>query len=413
MGRFLWNDFKALCFLVLLSVYERSCDDKLDLSAFEYNRILKSSLELGECSRRSVHHPYGNILELCTHKRKGYEFLSRKCLNDTRLELIHNATQLMNLIGLCDGRAASYLGLLNNQHDCIATEIARRILFTRKHMTLVFIQLFRPEITRLMEDTEGIRQDYSEHYRDLYYLKDLSYGTQDVIVLEMQFSNRSMAEQARKFPITRSLVSQIADDIANNVAVPKKIKVIRLSTAKKLFYMRMFKGSSGLKDAVKLMQYYEGETDKLVRDISKGITKPHLYYGLVPFLNTSSAAEFKGRQRDEALDVMSNWEKSALLEIDAKRIYVKHRRLLPYCRVTNVENRILNCNEVIRHLKDIRHYATMLHARRGRWNKLDSNMQFTTAYSLEDRIAYVQKELQKSFKKFRKLCQYTEKKKDR
>ncbi|KAL3848356.1 hypothetical protein ACJMK2_019223 [Sinanodonta woodiana] len=308
----------------------------------------------------------------------------------------------MNLIGLCDGRTASYLGLLNSQHDCISAEVATRILFTRKHVTLASMQLFRPEITKLVEDAKGIPPDFSEYYRDYYYLKDLSYGTQDVIVLELLFSNRSVAEKARKFPITRSLISRTADDIAHYVAVPKKIKIIRLSTADKAFYMRMFKGSSGLNDAVKLMQVYEGETGRRINHISEGNSKPHLYYGLAPFLNEPSTAELKVRPIDEASDVMNNWEKSVLLEIDAKRIYMKHHRLLSYCRVTNVENRTVNCNEVIRFLKDIKHYATMLHARRARWHKLDSNMQFTTAYSLEDRILYVQKELQKYFKKIQK-----------
>ncbi|KAL3848000.1 hypothetical protein ACJMK2_018885 [Sinanodonta woodiana] len=379
--------------------------ERLDLAAYEYIRKFTTPLALGSCPSRMVRYASDNVLETCSFSagNQGQGSYAREEYT-RQMSLVTNASHLLDILGICDGRAASYIGILNGG-DCIETEVSKMVTFSKKHITHVYKEFYQTKVDTLAKDREEKRHpDFSHYTEDSYYLNHIGHGGLEVILIQMQFSSSEQAKVAATFHMDSFSPSKNLDIISKVVGIPKKIMVIVLSSLSNPFKdTRKYKGGEGLIEALKLIKVLEGRMRLNIRGASRHkeqTTKP-IIYGFLPFIETSKAPV--------GLEEQSAWKAVSLLEIEAHNLYKAGEKLLKPCRSVEKRRdlptgfRRPSCTNITRLMKDAKLERSRLHDKRSLWHSLTAEEKTTMASNFSVKISSVQTQIKIETRQLKKL----------
>ncbi|KAK3609717.1 hypothetical protein CHS0354_011408 [Potamilus streckersoni] len=391
--------------IILVFMHSISEAVRFDLNAYEYIQKFKTPLALGSCPTRRVRYKSGVVInEKCSFSA-GNQGQSSHARDEypRNMSLVTNASQLLDFIGLCEGRAVSYIGILNDG-DCVAINMSRLVTFSKKHVTHVYKNLYQTKVDTLDNGRRTkIPADYFHYVKDSFYLNRIGYGGLEVILVNTQFSSSQDAKLAAEFHMKLFSPSTNLDSIANKTRSLKKIMVISLSTlSDSLTEIRKYKGSEGLKDALKFIKELEKNMRWNVRGFSRHDEQP-VSYEFLPFANTS--------KDPVGLEERSAWKVVCLLEIKAHKLYKAGKKLLKSCQSVQNNKRLPtgfqphSCKNIKRLKKAADRERLLLHNNRSLWYNLtaDDKMNLTSVFS--EKISSIETNINtetKQLKKFKK-----------
>ena len=110
----------------------------------------------------------------------------------------------------------------------LQAEMANKLSFKRRTSTRMYLEHYRPLMNILSPTMElNIPSEFTLYLNNTYYTENIGIGTEEVIILEMSFSNVDEARKADSLVLSNSkLLSVYLRHIGRHVAIPKKIKVI-------------------------------------------------------------------------------------------------------------------------------------------------------------------------------------------
>ncbi|XP_076096820.1 uncharacterized protein LOC143067435 isoform X2 [Mytilus galloprovincialis] len=342
----------------LINFSGRTFSQKLDITAFEYSRKVPSirDKELGHCVSKVEELFPGSLIEKgCTlpPKRGSTRYVSKE-LNDTRIFEVQNHNDVFVCMGLCDGHASSVLGLLHTG-DCLAVEIAGKLTFGPKTFIKAYVEYYRSGIDFLQAD--GVSpQELQQYYNGNFFLRDRSYGTMEVIILEMRYAKKKQIETLRRNQGYFQRLSSFLEHAVRDVGKPSSIKLVRLSTATELFDILRYKSRTLDMVYSKLVQY-ESDIYHTREDIKRQHIKPHLRYGMYPYTH--------GRASLRSTDHLQ-WEKACLSEVKVDTALRRQRRLVKKCNKMPVEQ----CVNLPKIKKKLRKVKADIHLQRSKWHLL-------------------------------------------
>jgi hypothetical protein len=391
-----------VCFAFLFGFGQAS----LDISAFEYQRKFNHHLDLGECPNRemrvisSINDTTHFEETRCNLRHPGTVTTLPRELNDSRNVLIQEPEEIVTYLGLCGGEAASFLGILNFNRDCVAVEIASRLTFNEKTMVRAFVGYYRKAVDILdsADNESGLDMDRYYMYRDKVYLKHRSYGTMEVIFVQWRFKSSKQAEQARKVEIDSPLMSQYMKAIDEKVGTPKRTTVINLSTAttKGSYEIKRFNAKEWAR-ALRHVQVQELFIRRTRELINLGKIKPHLKYRLFPFIEERDKTGFRVLGSSDPV----SWETTSLLEVQLRQAIsiakktskkCKRNRKKPCRRIRELRRKLITTNQEI-------------HEGRSKWHTFSplEKKAFATKYSAKVKsYSSVTKKLVKTVREMRK-----------
>ncbi|KAL3848002.1 hypothetical protein ACJMK2_018887 [Sinanodonta woodiana] len=384
--------FHLLSFCIILVFIDSiSKAERLDLAAYEYIRTFTTPLALGSCPSRIEQLNTSSVQTTCSFSagNQGQGSYAREEYT-RQMSLVTNASHLLDILGICDGRAASYIGILNGG-DCIEIEISKMVTFSTKHVTYVYKELFLTKVDTLVKERRETRPaDFSNYTDDKYYLNHIGHGGLEIILIQMQFSNSEQAKVAATFPVDSVSLSHNLRLISNVAGKPKKIMVIMLSSLTNQFKdTRKYKGDEGLKEALKLIEALEGRIRLDFRRKNQ-IAKP-IIYGFLPFRETSKA--------HVGLEEQFTWKAVSLLEIEAHNLYKAGKNLLKPCKSVKKRRDLPTgfrrplCTNIKRLMKDAKLERSLLHNKRSGWNNLTAEEKMTMANKFSMEISSVQNQI--------------------
>lgn len=402
---------------VLINLGGRSVCQKLDINAFEYTRHVTSAkggrLQLGHCVGRIEELVPGTAIEKrCTlpPKKEPSRFVSKE-LNDTMNFEVQNYNDIFVCLGLCDGHASSALGLLHNG-DCFAVEIAGLLTFNQKTYIQAYVEYYRSGID--VQTTDVVPpMELRQYYEENYYLRDRSYGTMEVIILEMRFSNVKQVETLKRTRRPFQQMSRFLQHSVTEAGEPASTKLIRLSTAKEEFKILKYKKTQ-LQQVKSQILDYESEIFQTRENIRRNYIKPDLRYGMFPYIHTESklnttsvpweSSSFEPMISDQvksggcskapsqrSYSHYLEWEEACITEVKIDTALMKQKRLLKKCKTVEVEQ----CKNLPNIKKSLKIVKVSVHSRRAKWHKLDS--------SERSAVKTANKELQKLSKELRAI----------
>ncbi|XP_052104706.1 uncharacterized protein LOC127737812 isoform X1 [Mytilus californianus] len=371
----------------LINFSGRTFSQKLDITAFEYSRKVPSirDKELGHCVSKVEELFRGSPIEKgCTlpPKRGSTRYVSKE-LNDTRNFEVQNHNDVFVCMGLCDGHASSVLGLLHTG-DCLAVEIAGKLTFGPKTFIKAYVEYYRSGIDFLQ--TDGVSpQELQQYYNGNFFLRDRSYGTMEVIILEMRYAKKKQVETLRRNQGHFQRLSSFIEHAVRDVGKPSSIKLVRLSTAKELLELLRYK-SRKLDDVYSKLRQYESDIYHTREDIKRQHIKPHLRYGMYPYThgqeklgttaNPRETTNFNrmfsdGPKFEKCSDGASlrstdhlKWEKACLSEVKVDTALRRQRRLVKKCNKMPVEQ----CVSLSKIKKSLKKVKADIHLQRSKWH---------------------------------------------
>lgn len=350
--------------------------DNFNLPAYEYLRRFKQPLNLGQCANRVVQYPDGPIPENCNFPTRQGETITRRKEVETQMVYpIHNASELIRQIGLCDDRAAAYFGLLAGKNECIVNEIASQLSFKKKSATLMYMYHYRPRVDVLIPSTQlnDVPKEYTHYLNDTYYTINISIGTEEVIIVELQYRSRREVEKVYADTSHNSKLSRKLTSIAKKAGLPRRVKIITLSTSDYSFKTEVFKGEpNALFEASERIQQYENDIARSHQEILHSHKTSHLTYGFkayeigpVPYALPFTSMDSDRKQR---------WEEAALLQVKAERMFEGHRRYKKLCRKLKTKHKA--CRPLVELLQKMQDKVISIHDSRRDWVKLSKMEQF-------------------------------------
>lgn len=353
-------------YIALLFLFARSFGERIEIPAYEYLKRFQRPLILGQCPDRLITYSWGDVREHCTFpNRAGNSNIRLKKVDIAMNTVLHNVSQLFDQFSLCDRNAANYLGILS-RGDCVATEIASKLAFKSRTSTRMYLEHYRPIMKALRPSSElNIPDEFTLHVNNTFYTESIGIGTEEVVVMEIHFSSVEEARKADKVNLEPTkLLSVYLKYIGRHVAVPKKIKVIHLSTSDQSLQSHVFKGKTALAEAELWLLDREQKIQRIKSDIKSGRKEPHLKYGFKEYeipkgpiaLPLTSVTEDQKRK---------SWEEVTLLQIEAKRVYVTYKRYRKTCRSAKDVSRA--CPVVKYTLKEVKNVMQRIHTERKQW----------------------------------------------
>ncbi|KAL5005054.1 hypothetical protein ScPMuIL_018510 [Solemya velum] len=357
--------------LMFMEFFETVNCDALDVSAFDYSSRFPEPLDLGDCPTRTVElfFPIGHSgvygKQICHLRKYGRKRYIQRQMNDTRNRAILNPNDVLVYSGMCRSNSASYFGLLH-QGDCYAVDIASNLTFSSKTHIKAYIEYYRDGI-EVLEGDLGLPSppEYHYLYEGMYYLQHQSVGTMEMLIVEITFKEKSKSKAVKLLPVETSQSSYLRD-VERHVGLPRKIKIIRFSTARRTFVVRTF-SSEGFWEAVSLASDFEHDIRRVRDELRMELIRPILTYGFKPFLT----------KPPEILNASSesDWNTSTLNEIEIKKILASSRRNKKRCRGSELPA-CDTINGIVRELKEMQ---AELHSKRTRWSTLDRPSQINLA----------------------------------
>ncbi|XP_063429745.1 uncharacterized protein LOC134712279 isoform X3 [Mytilus trossulus] len=389
-------EFIIVITALLINFSGRTFSQKLDITAFEYSRKVPSirDKELGHCVSKVEEVFPGSLIEKgCTlpPKRGSTRYVSKE-LNDTRIFEVQNHNDVFVCMGLCDGHASSVLGLLHTG-DCLAVEIAGKLTFGPKTFIKAYVEYYRSGIDFLQ--TDGVSpQELQQYYSGNFFLRDRSYGTMEVIILEMRYAKKKQIETLRRNQGHFQRLSSFIEHAVRDVGKPSSIKLVRLSTATELFDILRYK-SRTLDDVYSKLVEYESDIYHTREDIKRQHIKPHLRYGMYPYTHGGASL----RSTDHL-----QWEKACLSEVKVDTALRRQRRLVKKCNKMPVEQ----CVNLPRIKKSLRKVKVDIHLQRSKWHLVIKSAEEKTN-SVNKETRRLSKQLRTIGKKIRELTKSKQK----
>ncbi|OWF52344.1 uncharacterized protein LOC110447894 [Mizuhopecten yessoensis] len=380
------------CSVFFLGFLENSCvGQKLEISAFEYNRKFGSALDIGQCSLKIEEISTGvPVTRSCNLPNKQGPIRSvSKVLNDTRNFEVRRYNDIFVFMGLCDAKTVSSLGLLH-KGDCFAVEIASNLTFNRKTYIRAYVEYYRRSVD-IQEDGIAVNPAMAQHYNGAYYLRDRSYGILEIIVVEMKFRHARAVKLLTKANYQSQSMHDHMIFADNEAGEPYNTKIIRISTAENKVEMTQFRRKQFL-NACRHVKRYEQDLYRLREEMYS--RKPHLNYGMLPFLPKPRALGLSSGGD------MLTWETATAIEITINRGITIYKTLKRTCN----RAKIPRCSLLKYVKRELRSIKTIIHNKRSKWSYLPAEEQVTTNKLYSGRVRRIQKEIasiRKSLKQWR------------
>ncbi|KAJ8310621.1 hypothetical protein KUTeg_012486 [Tegillarca granosa] len=293
-----------------------------------------------------------------------------KIANDSRNFEVRQISDIFGCMSLCNGNAATML------------EIASNLTFNKKTYTRAFVEYYRQGVD-ILQTTWNINKEYSNYFENEYFLRDRSYGSMEIIIVEMSFRRKQFVERFRNSNVGSDHLSDYLEYAEREFERPSRVKVIRLSTADDKFEMYKFR-KRNFQQAVNAVKRYELEILRIREDIIRNYTKPHLNYGMLPYL-PSAVSSIRSRQSssDHLL-----WEKMTEAEVLVNQRLVYYKHIKRRCNRAKISV-CTNLRSIKRMLKIMK---KDLHKRRSKWY-LSTNEQKTETPKLIKNLRRCNKEL--------------------
>ncbi|XP_076453554.1 uncharacterized protein LOC143288804 [Babylonia areolata] len=377
-------------------------EGSMDITAFEYFRKFGKHLELGECPQREllVTSPNNSttfiVPESCKARQKGNITNVPRELNDTRHVIIPTANDLVAYLGLCGGEAASYLGILNNAGDCVAVEIASKLSFNKKTMIRAYVEYYRKSLDILdtASDYHGsIREGFNEYVSDKFYVKNRSYGTLEIVLVQFRFRSRKETEMAKDLKVSSRLMSEYMRKVEREVGKPRRVMVLSLSTATEETYRLNKYDDQHWGKAVRDVELREVVITQRRKLIDSGRIRPHLNYQLFPFVP----------RKGQSYRISSplTWEATSMLEVSLRVSIGIAKKTAKRCRGDR--------SKMCRRVRELRRKLTALqseiHKGRSSWVTFTSKEQqdFASRYTARvSTYASVTKSLSRAVRRLKK-----------
>ncbi|ESO86343.1 hypothetical protein LOTGIDRAFT_235406 [Lottia gigantea] len=383
----------------------------MDITAFEYNRKFSKELNLGECPSRDVSIPRPdrrNTVEFatqpCSLRKRGTVTSVPRELNDTRNVPILTPNDVVAYLGLCGGEAASFLGILH-KGDCVAIEIASLLTFNDKTMVRAYVEYYRKKMD-ILNSSLSPRNEYEHYYDGRYYLKNRSYGTLEIIIVQFRFKSKKMTIEAKKVETDISpLMSVYMEEVRLRAGMPTSLVVIRLSTAGDKYDKKKFR-KGGYQQALRYVQVLETEIRHVRERIIDNEISPHLNYALFPF------KEEQPQYRMGAS--LLTWEKTSMLEVSIRQGINIGKKAARKCRHSKA-NKLELCVRVKALLKKLKVTQREIHKIRSNWMTLtlEEKNKFSDVHGTRvNSYINVMKRLARDVRKWRKQMK-KQKQKDR
>ncbi|XP_069105376.1 uncharacterized protein [Argopecten irradians] len=380
------------CCVVLLGFLDDNCvGQKLEISAFEYNRKFGSNLDIGQCSLKIEQISPGVALtRSCNLPNKQGPIRSvSKVLNDTRNFEVRQYNDIFVFMGLCDATTVTSLGILH-RGDCFAVEIASNLTFNRKTYIRAYVEYYRRSVD-IQEDGIALSPVLAQHYDGAYYLRDRSYGMLEIIVVEMKFRHSGSVNLLKKANFQSQSMAEHLQFAEREVGLPYNTKVIRISTTENKVEMTQFR-KRDFTGAYRCVKQYEQDLYRIREEMYS--RKPHLNYGMLPFLPKPRALGLSSGGD------MLTWETATAIEIMTNRGITVYKSLKRTCNRAKI-----NSCSLLRYVKrELRSIKTVIHNKRSKWSYLPAEEQVTTNKLYSGRMRRVQKEIariRKSLKQWR------------
>lgn len=147
----------------------------------------------------------------------------------------------------------------------------------------------------------------------------------EVVLVEMRFPNKEKATLLRNTRYSQSLSMKDWISHANQtVGEPSNIKVIRMSTARRLMEVKKYR-TGKMAEIKGLLGRYEGEIKDIRREIEQNYIQPHLDYAFQPYFSRPQGQFRSGT--DRAL-----WEKASITEVKIIKAQARQRSILRRCK---------------------------------------------------------------------------------
>lgn len=242
--------------------------------AFDYYQTFRQDLQVGQCPHRAEHRgrSHTDIIR-CKHHSRGAGLFRRNVSKRRNVVTIETPHDLWKYIPLCDGDAASFMGIISNR-DCISMEIAKHIsLNTTTFVRGLFethirgIEIFRPHNRKISDVTT-----------DNAYVKDIKHGTIEMILLVLRYADTESREMARNMSLDGDLKHELLELSSPGTTVTS-IEILRLSTAKKMYKKRLFPWSKKYKALTYLHKELQS-LSRIEREVMDEDNQHHLSYGI-------------------------------------------------------------------------------------------------------------------------------------
>ncbi|XP_071085418.1 uncharacterized protein [Haliotis cracherodii] len=355
---------RVLLTTLALALMARAASGMMDITAFEYIRKFSDPLDLGECPRREVpisngKGSHGMERLRCSRRKFGNVTSLTRPVHSKRNAPISTPNDIIAYLGLCGGEAASFLGILNNG-DCVAIEIASKLTFNEKTMIRAYVEYYRKSLD-ILENNIWPSNDIESKNDGKYYLKNISYGTLEIIIVQFRFRTRKETMKAKEIRSPKSLMSVYMETVRREVGTLANLLIIRLSTAGKGQYSSKTFKSGQYAHALRYVQIMEGEIKHLRDDIDHDKVAPHLRYSLYPF-ETQQKAQSRLAHRQS----LEMWEKTSVLEVTLRQSTKIGKKATKRCR--KVHSQL--CKRVRELLRTLKRTQRVVHRSRSRWMEL-------------------------------------------
>ncbi|RUS76222.1 hypothetical protein EGW08_016029, partial [Elysia chlorotica] len=290
--------------------------------------------------------------------------------------LITEQEDILQFIGLCGGEAATYMGILRSG-ECLSVRLASSLTFGSRSVIRAYVYYYlRDQDTR---DTGGrvppmVQKmiDRNIKFTGRYYLKSISYGIQEVIVLQFQFVTRAEADRARAISLNSTRMTDYMAQIRTTANTPKVVKIINVSSREPKSYAVAkfhplsttvpYQWDRAVRHVSVLERYVEAEKDRIRHPRSP---RPHLKYYFAPFL-----AEELIEGKSESANPYQ-WRNISMIEATLRRDLKLVRKFTKKCR----KNRTPVCKRVRQHREIAAALSREVHRKREQWVKVTAEEQ--------------------------------------
>ncbi|KAK3791894.1 hypothetical protein RRG08_026796 [Elysia crispata] len=345
----------------------------MNILAHEYQRKFDQTLTLGQCPMREQAYQMENQTifskTICPYTFPGKTRHVKREHNFSRNVIINRPQDIISVLGLCGGEAASYLGILNSG-DCAGIRLASNLTFGSKTVVRAYYSYFINGVDVLDHGPNvpaSVQKmvDRNIDLGDRYYLQSVSYGALEIILVQFRFMSVQEAERAREIDMSGKSprMTEYMKLIRTTVGTPKHVMVTSMSsTHPKSFDYEDFwplKTTPEMWDrAVRHVYLIESNMEQTKIGISNGHIKQQFKYHFSPFLQEEAARYRLTNPRE--------WENISMIEVRLRGDITMAKKITKKCR----RNRSILCKRVRQHRKNLLALKREIHKKRAEWVKI-------------------------------------------
>ena len=107
----------------------------------------------------------------------------------------------------------------------IQIEIASKLAFNRKTIVRAYVEYYRNSLDILEYPIELLRDGFKEYFDNKYYVKYISYGALEVVLVQFRFANRKDSQRANELVVPSPLMSTYMRKVEREVGRPRGVLV--------------------------------------------------------------------------------------------------------------------------------------------------------------------------------------------